>query len=358
MDGTQARRYTARHLEGVELEDGWRVIQPFDPPADTTGGEFSAGYQVQNRDGRRGFMKAMDIGRALRPSVDVPLILQHLTTAFNFEVALLRACQAKNLDRVALPIGTGLAVVPDTHPGVAPYLIFDLADGDIYAHEAVAQGFDLAWMLRSLHYTATGLWQLHKLGIAHQDVKPSNLLVYDGREVKLTDLGRAAHPAHTPPHHERDVAGDATYAPPELLYRQVSPDWNQRRFACDAYLLGSMVVFFFLGQGLTSLIQAELPAAQRILVWPGPYEAVLPHVRDAFDRVMEELEEEVPEAIRQDLVAATRQLADPDPAVRGHPRTRAQAGTRGNPYSLERFVSLFDILARKAELDLLRIGGR
>lgn len=58
------------------------------------------------------------------------------------------------------------------------YLIFELADGDIRRHLAVQESLDLAFVLRTLHHVAVGLDQLHRADIAHQDLKPSNVLIY------------------------------------------------------------------------------------------------------------------------------------------------------------------------------------
>ena len=77
---------------------------------------------------------------------------------------------------------------------------------------------------RSLHHIAVGLQQIHGQGIAHQDLKPSNVLVFNGNNSKIGDFGRSAYKGHIPPHENNNVAGDLTYAPPELLYGYVDPD--------------------------------------------------------------------------------------------------------------------------------------
>jgi hypothetical protein len=49
-----------------------------------------------------------------------------------------------------------------------------------------------------------------------------------------------------------------------------------------------------------------------------------------------------------ELLLCIRQLCDPDPAVRGHPRTRAVMTGVGNVYDLERYLSVFSRLASEA----------
>ncbi len=152
-------------------------------------------------------MKALDYSDALR-SPDPALALQAMTSAYIFERDLLRQCGQKKLDRVVQAIGDGRVTVdPSNAAGVVQYLIFELADGDIRSQMQSAQKVNLAWLLRSLHHVATGLKQLHGEGIAHQDLKPSNVLVFGGQYSKVGDLGRASIKGQQPPHGNNLVAG-------------------------------------------------------------------------------------------------------------------------------------------------------
>jgi serine/threonine protein kinase len=203
-----------------------------------------------------------------------------------------------------------------------------------------------------LHHTVTGLWQMHGQDIVHQDIKPSNVLTFGREYAKLGDLGRASSRSFTAPHDDYECAGDPEYAPPELLYGRVSPDWSARRQACDMYLLGSLIMFTFSGVTATAAILAFLDDSQHPDEWEDSYEAVLPYIRVGFDRALDEFAAALPEALAVSLVPMVRQLCDPDPALRGHPRTRASRAT--NPYSLQRYVSELDLHARRAEIGLYR----
>ena len=119
------------------------------------------------------------------------------------------------------------------------------------------------------------LQQLHSVQIAHQDLKPSNVLVFDDQHSKLADLGCASENETICPRDTLDCAGDYTYAPPELLYRQVSSDWRTRRLGCDMYLFGSMVVFFCTGVSMTHLLLARLAREHFYQNWSGTYKEVL-----------------------------------------------------------------------------------
>ena len=189
----------------------------------------------------------------------------------------------------------------------------------------------------------------HSLNVAHQDLKPSNVLVFDESECRVSDLGRSSVQGSASPVDINPVAGDLAYAPPELLYREISSDWRVRRFACDLYHLGSLAVFFFSNVGITALWHKHLNESLWPINFGQTYRDVLPHVRDAHDRAFAEFEDSVPDQHRLRLGPAIRQLCEPDPLLRGHPRSRAQ---NGNTYSLERYVSSFNLLAKTAEWQL------
>ena len=68
-------------------------------------------------------------------------------------------------------------------------------------------------------------------------------------------------------------------------------------------------------------------------------------------RITRSFKSNVPAEYEADLTNAVRQLCEPDPALRGHPLTRAY---KGNPLSLERYVSLFNRLASRTEWTISR----
>ena len=338
---------SAERLEGMSLENGWRVLERVPRSPDATGSKFSVGYIVESATGRLAFLKALDFSRAFA-APDPSRMIQSLTEAFNFERDVLKKC--RGLDRVVTAIDDGLVRIEGAlDGGVVHYLIFELAQGDVRSQAVVSQRFDIAWSLRCLHHVATGLKQLHSRSIAHQDLKPSNVLVYSRHDSRLADLGRAAYQGHSPPHEDLDVAGDPAYAPPELLYHSVVPGWHPRRCGCDIYLLGSMVMFFFTGMGTTAHLAKELDPAHSWNNWQGTYSEVLPFLHAAFGRILVDFKGQVDPTVRDDMTGIVKDLCEPDPALRGHPRNRNHIATQ---YSLERYVSRFDLLARRAEAGL------
>lgn len=342
----------AEMLEGMELPNGWRVISKVTRDPKLSGSWFSFGYVVEHADGRRGYLKALDYFRPLAQAQDPAAEFQRLTDAFVFERDLLYRCRNRRMSRIVMALDDGTVRLPEFGPaGVVQYLIFELAEGDVRLQMSNADRFDLAWALRSLHHIAVGLRQLHASDTAHQDVKPSNILLFeDGTSSKLGDVGRSTVKGLGAPHDDLLIAGARPYAPPELLFGEVASDWGVRRLSCDLYHLGSMVGFFFTHTTMTALLLAHLDPQFRPNNWTQSYRDVLPYVRRAHEGVLRYVEPEIHEDVRVELIEAMRQLTDPDPHRRGHPRNRVG---HGNPYSLERYVSRFDLLARRAEARLL-----
>ena len=339
-------RTPAQDLEGRELPSGWRVVKAVTRSPNSTGGNFSHGYIVVDSKGRKAFLKALDFSLAFK-SPDPAQSLKNMTEAFVFERDLCKTCSNRNLKRVTVAIDDGV-IKTDSIP--VQYLIFELAQGDVREYLRFQQKFDIAWTLRTLHHTAVGLNQLHSAGIAHQDLKPSNVLVFDDGS-KVADLGRAASKHATSPHDDYEIAGDRSYAPPELLYHFVSSDWNPRRYGCDIYHLGSIIAFFFSGVQMTALIADKIALGYHWQDYKGSYEEALPYVRAAFGEGLQAIRDDFPPAIRDTLLGVIRQLCDPDPKLRGNPRIRQEGR---NQYSLDKYISQFDLLASKAEFGLLK----
>lgn len=337
------RLYYANQLEGKLLGGDWKVREKIALPDDHTGSTFSVGYLVEDSSGSRAFCKALDFSAAMGSPDD----LLGLLKAYIFERDLYISCRDRRMDHILLVLDHGsIQLNPAESSSVVHYLIFELADGDIRKHLRVSKGLDVAWRLRSIHEIAVGLQQLHGAEIAHQDLKPSNVMVFDSLTSKLGDLGRASVNGGGAQRHDVfQIAGDPSYAPPELIYGFVSPDWRVRRVACDLYHLGSMIAFIFGGASLTAMWLAELPREMQPDRYTGTYEDALPFARDAISKAIARLEATFPEAERADLVELVRYLSEPEPSRRGHPLDHAGTGDR---YSLQRIVTRLDFLAKRA----------
>jgi serine/threonine protein kinase len=275
--------------------------------------------------------------------------LQQVTEQFNFEVNMLEFCAKKRMDRIVRAIESGTADVDSSVLGKVPYLIFEAADRDVRSHlDDPATGASDAWKLRSLHHVTTGLKQLHAVEIAHQDLKPSNVLVFnansDHRISKIADLGRASRSDGYSPFDHMDWAGDPKYAPPEVHYGFINPDWHKRRIAYDLYMLGSLVSFLFIRTAAAAALWQSLNNKFWPQHWTGDFEDVLPYLEHAFSAASEDMKTHLSPVLAADLAPIYFQLCQPDPRKRGYP------GQALNKVALERYITKFDVMARKAEI--------
>ncbi len=349
MPHPQAQLPTAaQKLQGLTLDGGWKVLQLLPRGLNATGGCFSEGYLVEDTNGRKAFLKALDFSGAPFQK-DTARWLEIMLRAFNHEKDLLYLCEKKRLDRIVMALGDGQVLVPGGGGlnEVVPYLILECAQTSLRSQAALVQQFDRAMALRILHQVAVGLQQLHGIRIAHQDLKPSNVVLFGPLESRITDMGSASHRDRNSPQDELSHAGDGNYTPPELLYKVTNSEWHTRRFGCDAYMLGALVVFLFYGTPMTPLVLAQVPQHQKPRAWNGSYSDVFPLVQAGFGDALTKISQVFQAQGVPELTEVVRQLCDPDPSKRGHPKDLGRGQAQ---YDLTRYVSFFDRLARRMEI--------
>jgi serine/threonine protein kinase len=343
----------ADHLLGLKLKNGWEVTKHLARNPNGTGGTFSQSYEVQ-KDGRIGFLKAFDFWEAFQPGVDTASALQYLTSAYNHEREVLAHCGDRRLSNVVLAIDHGEVQVPSLGPmeGRVFYLVFEMATGDVRVQMNTTTAFDSLVSIKALKDISLGLLQVHKEMIAHQDTKPSNVLLYSGPKFKVADFGRSSRRGHAAPHDNLKVAGDMGYAPPELLYGFMHADFIPRRIGCDLYMLGNLAAFLFSGVNVTTTLLKNMHPDHHPNNWSGTYEDVLPYLRTAFGQALTELEPLIDGIVRPDVIALIERLCEPDLSRRGHPKGIG----KHNQYSLERYVSQLDLIEKRLQVKL-RIAG-
>jgi eukaryotic-like serine/threonine-protein kinase len=343
---------SAQQLEGLTLDSGWYVEKLLPRRADQTGGTFSSAYIISKPDGTQAFLKAMDFDQALKAR-DPASVLNQLTNAYLFEREILQLCGARRLSRVIRAIGDGKLVLPGPSAQPVQYLIFELApQGDVRKHLSSLSNFDLKWRLECLHQVFVGVQQLHTNSIAHQDVKPSNILECGAAGHKLADLGRAWHRSTPAPHDHCSCAGDHAYAPPELLYSGATLTEEERRFGADFYLLGSMVVFMFSGMRSTAALMSSIAPDYRWKTWSGSYSEVLPYLEHGFANMLAILKQSITDnALQVEIEDLVQQMCNPDVAVRGDRRHKARVGSR---FGLQRFISKLEVLKTQARTGKLK----
>jgi hypothetical protein len=115
-----------------------------------------------------------------------------------------------------------------SHPGVArvydygeagtaesPYLVMELVDGPSLAGVLEAGPLDPGSAMDVLAQAAAGLTAAHAAGLVHRDVKPGNLLVGPGGQVKITDFGIAYAAGSAPVTQTGTLVGTPAYLAPE-----------------------------------------------------------------------------------------------------------------------------------------------
>lgn len=346
----------AQLLEGKTLNGGWKVIKKLGPEKHNTGGVYSSCYEVENGN-RKGFLKAFDYSAAAKVGINTADQIKNVLNAFTLEREILLRCNQSRCKNVIHLFEHGSIEVEEAtkYPNVE-YLILEYAEnGDIRdaIHENRAT---LKWKIKSLHQLANGLRQIHKLSIAHQDIKPSNIVTLQNDITKITDFGSAVMLGNNvidlPLHLQKEYAGTWEYAPPELLYGEIDSNATIRRIGCDLYLLGSMIAFYFTDLSMTALIRLNLDDS---LSWTipgnqGRYQEIKSFLILAFEEALEDIRIRIDnEIIKEPIMTIVRYLCHPDPNMRGHIKNIKEIGPN---YNLERFVTMFD----RMEKDLIIKG--
>ncbi|MCG6205834.1 protein kinase [Rhodopseudomonas sp. HC1] len=333
----------AEHLAGMTLDGGWTVVSKI-AHVPSSGGMFSVPYIVEDKSGKEHFLKALDFSEAFN-ALDPARELQNMTSAYNHERDVLEHCRDRRLSRVVLAVTHGYAQVPNfgAIDGRVAYLIFELAESDVRKQVDLKNRLDCLISLSILNDVTLGMMQLHRETIAHQDLKPSNVLTYADGGCRVGDFGRSARRGYQVWMDNLVVAGDRTYAPPEHLYSNLHPDFVVRRIGCDLYLLGNLAAFLFSGINVTAAVFSRLDPAFHPTNWNGTYDQVLPHLQHAFSKVLVDLENAVDSLVQAEIATMVRELCNPDIARRGHRKGIGSA----SQFSLERYKSYTDLLLKR-----------
>ena len=217
----------------------------------------------------------------------------------------------------------------------------------------------MQWCLLTLHHVTVGIQQLHSQPkVAHQDLKPSNVLTHaSGRHMKLGDLGSAERIDSSGPNATDPAPGDATYAPPEQLYGAFDGTWDSRKI-CDVYQIGGIMAHLLVGHGATALLVDEMPDEMKPLRSNRRFQDVLPQLQHAHSTIAHAFAETLRDSIGDPkivdpLVKAFSELTNPDPNLRGHSHNIRSGLQQAD---LQRYVSLFDRLEKRARFSFRSHG--
>ncbi|MDD5707184.1 MAG: serine/threonine-protein kinase, partial [Kiritimatiellae bacterium] len=181
-----------------------------------------------------------------------------------------------------------------------PYLVMELVQGENLDVRLRREGrIPERVALRAAEDVTVGLQALHKEGLTHGDIKPSNILMDREGAAKLVDFGLSGMS-------RRDgsgaILGTPHYIAPESL--RGAPDNSQT----DIYSLGATLYHLMCGRTpFEGATPAEVVRA-RLLKPPDPIGKHAPHLSAGAQRIVMRMLERDPAARYPDSVAATADI--------------------------------------------------
>jgi eukaryotic-like serine/threonine-protein kinase len=165
--------------------------------------------------------------------------------------------EARHAGSVAHP---GIAQIYDYGEGGdigAPFLVMELVNGPSLADLLAAGPLDPGSTMDVLAQAAAGLQAAHAAGLVHRDVKPGNLLIAPGGQVKITDFGIAHAAGSLPITRTGMVIGTPSYLAPERAAGGLASP------ASDLYSLGIVGYECLTGEPPFSGMPYEVAAAHQ-----------------------------------------------------------------------------------------------
>jgi serine/threonine-protein kinase len=139
----------------------------------------------------------------------------------------------------------------------APYLVMELVEGPSLADVLDRGPLDAGSTMEVLAQAAAGLQAAHTAGLVHRDVKPGNLLIGPGGQVKITDFGIAHAAGSLPITRTGMVIGTPSYLAPERAAGGAASP------ASDLYSLGIVGYECLAGEPPFSGMPLEVAAAHQ-----------------------------------------------------------------------------------------------
>lgn len=338
----------ANSLLGLTTKTGWTVTHKINTPLGS-GGNFCVRYKANSPTEGDAFLKAMDL-TGCRDLAEI----NSVSGEYLFEQRILKLCAEKNLRRVVRSLDAGTITIPNRSAPYdkAYYVIFEEAKSDVRQEHLNGTATEYESKFKVLHHVAVGISQLHRNEISHQDVKPSNVLVYDDDEHKVADLGRVVDKSGTSPFANNPFPGDMGYMPIELHYGVRNLEFSTR-VLCDIYMVGSLLYQLLQGIQIKTSVIREAQAIQGGVLTMS-FQDALPILISAHNIVLERLRTEctskLDNVISGLIVEIVDQMCHPDPRIRGVTK-RSQSSQH---ISMDRFVGKLSSLCRNS---MIRSGS-
>ena len=337
-------------MTGRTLPSGWTLGVQLKASNGSSGGTFGVGY-VATRGCEIAFVKVIDFVEAFG-NPDPIFELTKLIGNANFEKDVLAYCTERGMSRVMRFLGHEYVFTngPTDLMSRVSCLIMEAGQTDLRRLVNQTGLNSCPWNLQVINDVALAITQLHKGGIAHQDVKPSNVIAVSGKTststqiMKVADLGRVVRRAQVGPFDGADWPDDMRYSPPERWYGHVPTDWCDSRDAADAYMLGSLLLYLSTGVPLQALVGPLIPHQYLPSHWGGSYDDnLLAVLIDAHARALEQsLKPTLMPEVADSVMQIALDLTHPNPTIRGDRRARRQDG---RPVGIDRIQQKLAALA-------------
>lgn len=329
---TDAETTPADHLEGVVLESGWVIGPKVLKKIGASGANFGICYTA-TRGNETAFCKAVDFRKAFSES-DFLAAVSELANHAIWEKEVMEYCGEHGLSKIIRLLDHQYVLLPAAQGDVTKRiscLLMEVGDGDLRNELNLKLSPSTSWKLYVMRDVALAIDQLHRKGIAHLDVKPSNVIAVGNgssarASMKLGDLGRVVRKGLAGPFDAQIWPGDPNYRPPEKWYGLRSAQWNDEREAADAFLLGSLLVFLLTGIPMSTLLYHEIPEPYRPGIYRGDFDDALMDVlvRAQSQVIATYVTSTLPTQFADELLLIITELTDPNPRRRGDKRARAQ----------------------------------
>ncbi len=195
---------------------------------------LAGGRYVLGRELGRGGMA--EVYAAHDTSLDRPVAVKVLARRLAGDAALRERFVQEGRYAARLSHPNVVGVYDSGDDGDVPYIVMELVEGTTLQEELDRRGALPAAEVEAIARQAcAGLAHAHEAGIVHRDVKPQNLLLTSGGEVKLSDFGIARGGAGPGITQAGELLGTIEYLAPEVVAGHAAT------VASDLYALGGVL---------------------------------------------------------------------------------------------------------------------
>jgi serine/threonine-protein kinase len=171
---------------------------------------------------------------------------------------------------------------PGGFEGIVPFIVMEFVEGKLLKDIIKEGPVDSAEAIRITEGILTALEYSHRAGVVHRDIKPGNVMVTHGGQVKVMDFGiaRAISDSSATVAQTTAILGTAQYFSPEQA-RGESVDART-----DLYSTGVVLFEMLTGE---PPFKGETPVAvayQHVSEMPVAPSSINPHVSPAIDQVV------------------------------------------------------------------------